>query len=108
MEKKVINVKRKRSKSKSRSSEEREDDYDDETENKDIIKTDNEIALILTDYKRFTISKFKGKVMINIREYYLDNGVKKPGKKGITLTKENWEKIKQNISIIDEAIRNFK
>lgn len=102
MEKQFMNEKRKRSKSKSSEEEE------DETKNKDIIKTKDEIALVLTNYKRFTISKFKGKVTINIREYYSDDGVMKPGKKGIALTKENWGKIKQNMEIIDEAIQNFK
>ena len=31
--------------------------------------------------RRVGISKFKGKVLVNIREYYENNGELKPGKK---------------------------
>ena len=54
-----------------------------------------------------TISKFKGRLFVNIREYYDDNGTMKPGKKGITLSKECWKRICENISDINEAIDNM-
>ena len=36
--------------------------------------------------KRVTVSMFKGQPLIDIREYYGDEGQEKPGKKGIALT----------------------
>ncbi|KAL5332845.1 transcriptional Coactivator p15-domain-containing protein [Aspergillus crustosus] len=35
--------------------------------------------------RRLTISAFRGKVMVNLREYYEKDGEQLPGKKGITL-----------------------
>lgn len=43
--------------------------------------------------KKASVSVFKGKALVNIREYYVDKatGEEKPGSKGIALTKEQWE-----------------
>ncbi|KAK0614243.1 transcriptional Coactivator p15-domain-containing protein [Immersiella caudata] len=43
--------------------------------------------------RRVTISKFKGTTLVNIREYYTDKttGEAKPGKKGISLSVEQFE-----------------
>lgn len=43
--------------------------------------------------KRVTVDNFKGKMLVNIREYYEDkkSGEMKPGKKGIALTEDQWE-----------------
>ena len=44
---------------------------------------------------------------MDIREFYNDKGEMKPGKKGIALSKENWNKLKDYINVIDEAIENM-
>lgn len=82
-------------------------DNSEEEENNDIIKTKDEIAVKLDDKKRITVRKFKGKLLVDIREFYNDNGEMKPGKKGIALSKENWNKLKDYMNIIDEAIENM-
>uniref|UniRef100_A0A0N5C8I7 PC4 domain-containing protein n=1 Tax=Strongyloides papillosus TaxID=174720 RepID=A0A0N5C8I7_STREA len=43
-------------------------------------------------------SSFKGKEYINIREYYKDGDEMKPGKKGISLTMEQFEALKNAIA----------
>lgn len=45
--------------------------------------------------RRVSISSFKGKRLINIREYYEDKktGEMKPGKKGITLNAIEWKNL---------------
>ena len=78
-----------------------------EEEESDIIKTKDEIAIKLDDKKRITVRKFKGKLLVDIREFYNDKGEMKPGKKGIALSKENWNKLKDYINVIDEAIENM-
>ncbi|CAF4278893.1 unnamed protein product [Rotaria socialis] len=52
-----------------------------------------------------SVSEFKGKSLINIREYYEDKGVHKPGKKGISLSVDQWEKLKSVISQIDKDLK---
>ncbi|XP_044758705.1 RNA polymerase II transcriptional coactivator [Coccinella septempunctata] len=51
------------------------------------------------------LSEFKGKWYVNIREFYEANGELKPGKKGIMLTMEQWQKFKGMVGEIDEAIK---
>lgn len=45
--------------------------------------------------RRVSLSNFKGKQMINIREYYLEkkSNTLKPGAKGITLYEEEWKNL---------------
>lgn len=80
---------------------------ENDDENEDIIKTDDEIAFLLDKRKRITLRKFKGKLLIDIREFYEDHCLMKPGKKGIALSKENWTKLKKFIDKIDSAIENM-
>ncbi len=54
------------------------------------------------------VREFRGKVLIDIREYYTDNsGDLKPGKKGISLTVEQWEKLKDAIEDISDSVREL-
>ena len=101
-EKKMLNKKRIKEKS--------EDEEEDEKKNKndDIIVGENEVKFILDDKKRITVHKFKGKIKVDIREFYEDKGEMKPGKKGISLSLENWEKLKGFIDDIDESADNLK
>ncbi|KAJ3775035.1 transcriptional Coactivator p15-domain-containing protein [Lentinula raphanica] len=53
--------------------------------------------------RRATVRSFKGSTFVDIREFYGDSEESmKPGKKGITLTPDQWEVLKSGISIIDE------
>lgn len=52
--------------------------------------------------------EFRGKVYVDIREFYTDsNGDLKPGKKGISLTAPQYQKLKGLLSEIDDALKNF-
>jgi len=52
------------------------------------------------------VSEFKGKKMVSIREYYQnDAGEERPGKKGISLSVEQWEKLKSHIKEIDSELQ---
>ena len=59
----------------------------------------------LSAKRSVTINSFRGKMMVDIREYYLDeNGEEKPGKKGISLSLEQWDKLKKIIPQIDAKL----
>ena len=103
-EKKLINKKRKNEKDK----ENEEDKEDEKNKNEDIIVGEKEVKFILDDKKRVTVHKFKGQIKVDIREFYDDHGEMKPGKKGISLSIDNWNKLKGFIDDIEEAIDNIK
>ncbi|KAG5841160.1 SUB1 regulator of transcription b [Anguilla rostrata] len=55
-----------------------------------------------------TVRDFKGKVLIDIREYWTDQaGEMKPGKKGISLSAEQWMQLKEQMSDIDDAVKRL-
>ena len=103
-EKKLINKKRKNEKDK----ENEEDKEDEKNKNEDIIVGEKEVKFILDDKKRVTVHKFKGQIKVDIREFYDDHGEMKPGKKGISLSIDNWNKLKGFIDDIEESIDNIK
>ncbi|KAK2958713.1 putative Transcriptional Coactivator p15 (PC4) [Blattamonas nauphoetae] len=58
----------------------------------------------LGNNRKITISTFKGKAYIDIREYYQDDeGELKPGRKGISLKKEQWDLLLGFADQISEA-----
>ncbi|KAF2195823.1 hypothetical protein K469DRAFT_699447 [Zopfia rhizophila CBS 207.26] len=55
--------------------------------------------------RRATISEFKGRVFVNIREFYEnDAGVMKPGKKGIMLSPEQYNAILASAPLIENVL----
>ncbi|XP_032254946.1 activated RNA polymerase II transcriptional coactivator p15-like [Phoca vitulina] len=49
-----------------------------------------------------SVRDFKGKVLTDIREYWMDpEGERKPGRKGISLNPEQWSQLKEQISDTD-------
>lgn len=61
----------------------------------------------LSGKKRVTVEYWKGQPLVSIREYYLDNGVPKPGKKGVSLTIEQWVALKGLVSSVDNAVKEL-
>ncbi|EOB01394.1 Activated RNA polymerase II transcriptional coactivator p15, partial [Anas platyrhynchos] len=54
------------------------------------------------------VSRFKGKVLVDIREFCVDKeGDMKLGRKGITLSAEQWNWLKEIIPHIDAAVKIF-
>ncbi|NXX42661.1 TCP4 polymerase, partial [Tricholaema leucomelas] len=54
------------------------------------------------------VSCFKGKVLVDIREFYTDkDGDKKPGRKGIALSAEQWNQLKEIIPEVDAAVKKL-
>lgn len=58
-----------------------------------------------------TVRKYKGTILIDVREFYLTpDGELKPGKKGISLTVAEWNVLNRSttISEVDDVINAFK
>ncbi|KAI9998894.1 hypothetical protein PInf_003554 [Phytophthora infestans] len=63
-----------------------------------------EVVFELSSKRRVTVRKWKGMKFVDIREYYDDKGQAKPGKKGISLSPDQWEKLFGFSDAIAEAI----
>lgn len=57
--------------------------------------------------RRVTVREFKGKLYVDIREFYEKDGKMNPGKKGISLSTTQWNKFKALIGEVDEAIQDI-
>ncbi|KAG6850145.1 hypothetical protein H0H93_000530 [Arthromyces matolae] len=70
----------------------------------DVVKTSSEgdKYIDLGKKKRATVRTFKGMTLLDIREFYGNEGDEKPGKKGISLTSEQWETLKSNTDTLDK------
>ncbi|POY70446.1 hypothetical protein BMF94_6514 [Rhodotorula taiwanensis] len=58
----------------------------------------------LAKNRRATVRDFKGKTYVDIRETYEKDGETLPGKKGIMLNIEQWDRLKKAIGVLDEAV----
>jgi len=73
-----------------------------EREGKVLVTSSGEKYIDLGKKKRATVREFKGAVFLDIREYYGADDQEKPGKKGISLTLEQWKVLSESASEIDQ------
>ncbi|KAI0699216.1 transcriptional Coactivator p15-domain-containing protein [Cytidiella melzeri] len=66
-----------------------------------LVNESGEKYVDLGKKKRATVRVFKGTTFLDIREYYAAGGEDKPGKKGISLSAEQWAVLKDNAEILD-------
>ncbi|KAF8798704.1 PC4-domain-containing protein [Phlegmacium glaucopus] len=66
-----------------------------------LTSSDGEKYIDLGKKKRATVRSFKGTPLLDIREFYGADGQEKPGKKGISLTLDQWEALRESASTID-------
>ena len=57
-------------------------------------------------FLKFKVHQFKGKTYVDLREFYVDKSTEetKPGKKGISLNVEEYQKLKEIIPEIDSNL----
>uniref|UniRef100_A0A6M2DQG1 Putative rna polymerase ii transcriptional coactivator n=1 Tax=Xenopsylla cheopis TaxID=163159 RepID=A0A6M2DQG1_XENCH len=71
-------------------------------------KTQEQDTWVLEKQRKVTIREFKGKVMVDIREHYTDaSGDEKPGKKGISLSVAQFNKLVEIVPEIKENLKRY-
>ena len=62
----------------------------------------------LSKMRFVNVAEFKGKVVVNIREYFYSNGKQLPCKKGISLSIEQWDNLKSHMESIDSELKKHR
>jgi hypothetical protein len=77
----------------------------DKNQSKGQLNDEGEYIFELTSKRRVTVRKFKGKVLVDIREFWEpEPGKLAPGKKGISLSLDQWKMLKEMMGDVDGAI----
>ncbi|KAL6555877.1 hypothetical protein OROHE_007151 [Orobanche hederae] len=83
---------------------------DDEPPRK-ITKTDNNsndsdqiVICELSKNRKVSVRNWQGKVVVDIREFYVKDGKELPGKRGISLTTDQWEILREHVDEIDQEV----
>jgi len=73
------------------------------------VELDEEGRVDLGRDKLMDVREFKGKLLVDIREFYTDrsSGEKKPGKKGICLNPVEWQNLKRAVNYVDKKIQKM-
>ncbi|KAF9609770.1 hypothetical protein IFM89_018218 [Coptis chinensis] len=66
--------------------------------------SDDIIACEISKNRRVTVRSWQGKPVIDIREFYVKDGNTLPGKKGISLSMDQWQILRDHMDAIDEAV----
>ncbi|OIT30350.1 PREDICTED: RNA polymerase II transcriptional coactivator KELP [Nicotiana attenuata] len=102
---------------KAEANEEEEEEEEEEEDNKKKSsgagdkEYDDDGDLIvcrLSHKRRVTITEFRGKTLVSIREYYNKDGKELPTAKGISLTAEQWATFNKNIPAVEKAIKKME
>lgn len=71
------------------------------------VHVDSEGRFELGNKKLLDVRKFKGKILIDVREYYEEGGALKPGRKGISLSLEQWRALESIVGEVDKKIETL-
>ncbi|KAL3801776.1 hypothetical protein HJC23_001172 [Cyclotella cryptica] len=90
--------------------EEAEDDDGDEESGAVKRNADGEAYFDLGKAKRVTVRQWKTAVLVDIREFYEKGGKELPGKKGISLTLEQYKELRKHImdGSLDKQVEELK
>ncbi|GJN17928.1 hypothetical protein PR202_gb05036 [Eleusine coracana subsp. coracana] len=91
--------------------EEEDEEEEEEGDGKKKREYDDQGDLILcrlSTKRRVTLSEFRGRTLVSIREFYLKDGKEVPSAKGISLTVEQWEAFRNAVPAIEDAIKKIE
>ncbi|GAB2277291.1 hypothetical protein Dimus_011999 [Dionaea muscipula] len=76
------------------------------TSRKDSDDAGDEDILVceISKNRRVAVRSWNGRIMVDIRDFYVKDGKQMPGKKGISLSMDQWDVLRDNIEEIDNAV----
>ncbi|KAG2591108.1 RNA polymerase II transcriptional coactivator KELP-like [Panicum virgatum] len=88
--------------------EEEEEEEEGGARKKEYDDQGDLILCRLSTKRRVTLSEFKGRTLVSIREFYLKDGKELPTSKGISMTVEQWEAFRNAVPAIEDAIKKLE
>ncbi|KAJ0266056.1 RNA polymerase II transcriptional coactivator KIWI [Hirschfeldia incana] len=92
----------------------RASDDDSETPAKKIAKpaesseeSDDIVVCNISKNRRVSVRNWNGKIWIDVREFYVKDGKTLPGKKGISLSVDQWNILRNHAEGIDKALSDL-
>lgn len=73
-------------------------DSPDDSDDDDIIVCE------ISKNRRVSVRSWQGKVVVDIREFYVKDGKQMPGRKGISLSMDQWKELRDHADEIDRAV----
>ncbi|XP_057791562.1 RNA polymerase II transcriptional coactivator KIWI-like [Salvia miltiorrhiza] len=80
---------------------------------KKTLKADNDsddsdqiVVCELSKNRKVSVRNWHGKVVVDIREFYSKDGKEFPGKKGISLSMDQWKILRDHVDEIDKEVEN--
>ncbi|KAF3657052.1 RNA polymerase II transcriptional coactivator KIWI [Capsicum chacoense] len=74
------------------------------TDDSDDADADGIVVCEISKNRRVSVRSFGGKIMVDIREFYVKEGKQMPGRKGISLSMDQWNVLRDHADEIDEAV----
>lgn len=71
---------------------------------KDSDDTDEIVVCEISKNRRVMVRNWQGKIVVDIREFYVKDGKQMPGKKGISLSLDQWNVLRNHVEEIDKAV----
>ncbi|XP_027181520.1 RNA polymerase II transcriptional coactivator KIWI-like [Coffea eugenioides] len=65
---------------------------------------DDIVVCEISKNRRVSVRNWQGRVVVDIREFYVKDGKQLPGKKGISLTMDQWNLLREHVDEIDKAV----
>ncbi|CAO2166103.1 unnamed protein product [Urochloa humidicola] len=88
--------------------EEEEEESEGGAQKREYDDNGDLILCRLSSKRRVTLSEFKGKTLVSIREFYFKDGKELPTSKGISMTVEQWEAFRNAVPAIEDAIKKLE